>query len=352
MILHVADTAVFIPPFIDLVNENFDPDNHFFWLDGGGKEYSGNQYPNVYLAPRAWKARLAAYSRLCSRLHAADKIILHGLFNWRIIILLSAFPWILKKCHWVIWGADLYVYQQKSKSLKHEFLNYFRKRVLKRVGYLLTYVSGDVELAREWFSARGVHQYCLMYLSNVYQPLPESKNIRPQKSHINVMVGNSASPTNNHLEVFQIMSAFREDRVRIFSPLAYGDMNYAKEVVASGRSIFGDRFEPMFDFMSIEKYRDFLSTIDIAIFNHRRQQAMGNTIALLGAGKTVFLRLHVSHGRMLSALGLKLFDISELGVKLISEEQARNNIEIIKSVFSRDRLIAQWADIFEERCDH
>ena len=74
MILHVADTAVFIPSFIDLVNENFDPDNHFFWLDGGGKEYSGNPYPNVYLAPRAWKARLAAYSRLCSRLHAADKI--------------------------------------------------------------------------------------------------------------------------------------------------------------------------------------------------------------------------------------------------------------------------------------
>lgn len=42
---------------------------------------------------------------------------------------------------------------------------------------------------------------------------------------------------------------------------------------------------PIVDFMDFNEYINFLSTIDIAIFNHKRQQGMGNIITLLGMGK-------------------------------------------------------------------
>ena len=41
--------------------------------------------------------------------------------------------------------------------------------------------------------------------------------------------------------------------------------------------------------MPFNQYLEFLGKIDIAIFNHRRQQGFGNAITLLGLGKKVYL---------------------------------------------------------------
>ncbi|WP_083234102.1 TDP-N-acetylfucosamine:lipid II N-acetylfucosaminyltransferase [Candidatus Marithrix sp. Canyon 246] len=75
----------------------------------------------------------------------------------------------------------------------------------------------------------------------------------------------------------------------MFVPLSYGDPKgvYIKEVISTGTKIFGDKFIPMTEFMDFDKYLNFLGSINITIFNHNRQQAMGNTITLLGFGKKV-----------------------------------------------------------------
>jgi hypothetical protein len=56
---------------------------------------------------------------------------------------------------------------------------------------------------------------------------------------------------------------------------------HAKLVIAQGHEWFGDKLVPMTGFMPFEQYLEFLKSFDIAIFNHQRQQAMGNTITLL-----------------------------------------------------------------------
>ena len=45
---------------------------------------------------------------------------------------------------------------------------------------------------------------------------------------------------------------------------------------------FWRKFKPLVDFMPFDEYLNLLAKVDIAIFNHKRQQAMGNTTILLG----------------------------------------------------------------------
>lgn len=53
-----------------------------------------------------------------------------------------------------------------------------------------------------------------------------------------------------------------------------------RKVIIKGKELFGEKFIPLTEFMTFEKYLEFLGSIDIAIFAHKRQQAMGNTITI------------------------------------------------------------------------
>jgi len=46
--------------------------------------------------------------------------------------------------------------------------------------------------------------------------------------------------------------------------------------------IFREKFKPLVDFIPFDEYLNLLAKVDIAIFNHKRQQTMGNITTLLG----------------------------------------------------------------------
>jgi len=50
----------------------------------------------------------------------------------------------------------------------------------------------------------------------------------------------------------------------------------------------------MFEFLEREKYFQLLSNIDIVVFAHNRQQAVGNIVPLLYAGKKIYIRSDIS----------------------------------------------------------
>lgn len=57
---------------------------------------------------------------------------------------------------------------------------------------------------------------------------------------------------------------------------------------------------------------NFLSSLDIAIFAHNRQQGFGNTVSLLGMGKTVYLKEEVTTYQALEKIGLKINSFNKL----------------------------------------
>lgn len=348
MILHVAGLDKFIPPFVKLVEEEFKADNHQFWLTGDTVKYPIEHSEAKYVCGDGVWHKFAGYAKLVKQLHSARKVMLHGLFNIRVVLVLALCPWVLPKCHWIIWGGDLYQFRKASNTWQSRIKEPLRRFVIRRVGHLVTYIDGDVDLARQWYGAKGTHHECIMYLSNVVDPKMITEP-GPASDHdgLNILLGNSADPSNNHIEALERLLPFKDQPFKIYAPLSYGDQSHAKKVISQGKAWFGDKFVPMTDFMPFEQYLEFLKSLDIAIFNHQRQQAMGNTITLLGMGKTVFMRSDVSHWRFLKGLGVKLNDVENLELCRIAPDEADENARVVYSYFSRATLMKQLANIFE-----
>ncbi|MGO2169453.1 TDP-N-acetylfucosamine:lipid II N-acetylfucosaminyltransferase [Pseudoalteromonas sp.] len=342
-ILHVAGCDKFIPPYIDFINENFSQAKHEFMLSGGMSSGDLKDCANVHLLGKSKSSKLRHYFSIIIKMHKADQVILHGLFNMKIIQILFFNPWLLKKCSWVIWGGDLYTYQLGRHDKKWHVKEFFRRPVIKNIGNLVTYIKGDVDLAREWYGAKGNYQECLMYTSNLYKEyqIPESK-----VTTMNIQVGNSADPSNNHIEVLEKLLPFRNENINIFVPLSYGQQEHARLVIKKGKEWFGDKFKPLATFMPFEEYLSFLSSIDIAIFNHKRQQAMGNTITLLGLGKTVYLHRETTQWQFFEEKNIKVGDVGNLTtLKLLDTVE---NITLTKKYFSLENYTQQLRKLFEE----
>jgi len=105
VILHVAGLDKFIPPFVELVKDEFKEEKQRFWFMGSAEKYE--KYPVelidcVYAYKGSIWDQLTGYTRLVKQLHSALKVMLHGLFNIRVVLVLALCPWVLPKCHWII----------------------------------------------------------------------------------------------------------------------------------------------------------------------------------------------------------------------------------------------------------
>lgn len=341
-VLHVGVLDKFISPFIDFLAARPGFDRHSFFFYGEAGRYRIEPRPNV-VSMAGSLARLVAIVTLVRMVYRADKIIVHGLFDIKLIVFLFLQPWLLKRCYWVIWGGDLYGYLSRQHGWRWKRNEIFRRFVIRRVGHLVTYIRGDVELARKWYGATGTYHECIMYPSNVFQGGREED---AHKGTINIQVGNSAKASNNHLEILKALEKYKDEDVRIFVPLSYGDKAYASWLIGEGARMFGEKFVGVTGFMPLEEYMGFLRAIDIAIFNHKRQQGMGNIISLLGMGKKVCIREDTSPWEMFRELGISVSSTSNISLERMGVDEGRANREKIEAVFSLDQLGRQWEKVF------
>jgi hypothetical protein len=337
--LHICSVDKFIPAFIEFVRINFDWEQHSFMLIGSAIE----KYP-IKLEKNIFRlTNISQLPALSFLMHQADKIILHGLFYSNLVRFLALQPWLLKKCYWVMWGGDLYCHQLRVRGFRSDVNEAIRVFVIKRIGHFVTYIQGDYELAQQWYGAKGEHHNCLMYPSNLYKEyvLPSK-----QGDAVNIMVGNSADPTNNHAEVFEKLKPYKDQNIQIFCPLSYGLIEYAERMAKLGKELFGDKFTPLLDFMPFEKYLELLGNIDIAVFAHKRQQAMGNLISLLGLGKKVFMRDDITSWTFMNQSGIKVYSFDKLELNCLDEANKKNNIKMVQECFSESKLRNQLEEIF------
>jgi len=344
MILHVANIDKFIEPFIAFVEDNFeDFERHEFFLLGDNRRYPVLQRGNTRFA-EDYKSRVEVYSEVLKQMYRAEKIILHGLWNNWIVKMLAFNPWLLNKCYWVIWGGDLYSYKLAERTRKWQIHEVFRRIVIKRMGHLVTHINGDYKLAQQWYDAKGEWRECFMYPSNLYQ---EASTQSLPHEGVNILLGNSADPSNNHIEALDKLKRHAVENIRVYCPLSYGDQKYAHKVSDYGASNFGEDFISLREFMPLDRYTELLAKIDIAIFNHKRQQGMGNITTLLGMGKKLYLRKEISTWGFLQGLGVTVFDINSLDFSRIETAISDRNSDVVKNYFSENNLISQLGRIFQ-----
>jgi dTDP-N-acetylfucosamine:lipid II N-acetylfucosaminyltransferase len=223
-----------------------------------------------------------------------DLVIFHGLFYTGFLLtlftLLFKFTLLAQKSLWMTWGGDIYYFQNRPKNLVGYLNERLRKSMIKKFFFISSLIPDELELIKINYQTNAVHL-------NAFYPNPtryESTEIVSEQKldkKLSFLVGNSADPQNNHLEMLAAL-AHLKGHIKIYCILSYAivDTNYVEQVKKLGEKLFADDFIALDSFMKPDEYKEFISNVDFACYYHNRQQAMGNIFQFLYMGKAVFLR--------------------------------------------------------------
>lgn len=345
--LHIIPQEKFTESFIKMIEEDFEIENHFFLIYGENSTANIKKRVNIFEI----KKNVNSIIFFQKKIYMSDKIIIHGMFSPFIVILLYFQPWILKKVYWAVWGGDLYYHDTRENNWKSHIYEYIRSKVFRQLKGVITHVFGDYELIKKWYKTKAEYYYSCLYPSNLFNEHEFNQSENEDNKVVCIQVGNSADPTNNHFEILNKLAQYKNAEISIICPLSYGDIGYRNEVILLGNKLFGDKFIPITNFMIFDEYLKLLSKIDIGIFNHNRQQAIGNITTLLGLGKKVYIKKNITTWTFLKSHNIKAYDIDSDFQTLLDPvapfyiEENRKNIA---TSFSKNKLISDWKKIFEE----
>lgn len=344
--LHIMHNDKFNEAYIMFIEKNFNMDEHYFVFWGGVSE------DKIPILKRENILKIKNKKDIIKLLYFMNKkvkIYLHGLFNGKLILILYLYPWVLNRCNWIIWGGDLYSLRDYPISFRSKIIRKIRLSIIKRFGEVSTLVKGDYDLAKLKYNIKGKYKEGFYPAKLNYKDLDNLINSYEKNNTLFIQIGNSADKTNNHIEVLNELIIFKEENIKIFCPLSYGDKEYANYISEYGKKLFGDKFIPMLDFMPYSEYIEYLNSIDIAIFNNDRQQALGNIYLLLYFGKKVFIRSDTTMWKHFTEEldthiydVLKIKDINFSQLKTIDKNINLINRENIRKIYTEEYAINIW----------
>ena len=275
---------------------------------------------------------------LMERLHRGeyDVLFLHNLRSMPLTYI-SRIP-LNVRVVWLAWGFDIYscvgtkplvpvanaIHPETQKLLRQtwrEKLNHFLKMFYKatqsghlkaavtRADYFSGVLSEEYEMMCQvpYFRAQQIDYRYASPLSNI--TLEMLANVPPVKGN-DILVGNSADPTNNHADIFKLLSEVDLKDRKVVVPLSYaGTSKYKARVKALGEQLWGSRFVAIDGFLPYTEYKTLISSCGFRIFGHERQQAMGNVNMAFRDGCKVFLSETSIVYKHQCKLGLRAYSI-------------------------------------------
>ena len=204
---------------------------------------------------------------------------------------------ILKKIYWL--------FKYKSFNyLDHQKVNI--AKAAKKIKYVGTYQQEQLDLLQ---SLDAVDNEAMRF-HFAYYPLEYIiKDDNPEITGFDILLGNSASCSNNHIEAINILSGLDNIDGKIYCPLSYGDMEYADKIIEYGKKKLGNTFEPIEKLLPLEEYNQILSKCNIVVMNHYRGQASGNILSALYRGSKVFMNPKSTIYRYLKNKGVYVYNI-------------------------------------------
>lgn len=210
-------------------------------------------------------------------------------------------------------------YKRRKKYLYEQ-----RKRVLKRIDYMMPALPIDYECLRQYPEFTAKEFYKLGRSS-----LRFNTDIRPAEGGI--LLGNSALVTNNHLDVWDSLVKTEIMGRRIIVPLSYGESDTAVYVSKKIKSDFNDVMI-LRNFMPRKDYFDLIDECSYAVFGVMRQQAVANIRECLRNGIKVFLYKDSMCYKSLTKSGYIVFTIEEMDLDALSTpmtlEDNKHNQEV------------------------
>ncbi|UAB81234.1 TDP-N-acetylfucosamine:lipid II N-acetylfucosaminyltransferase [Marixanthomonas sp. SCSIO 43207] len=229
-----------------------------------------------------------------------------------------------------IWGKFL-----KNIRIK-EFKVNKKQQAIKRIDYIGTAFKEEFEAILKLTKTKKEFFHFWYYpLEIIVSTEQDIVKNRP-----NIIIGNSASITNNHIEAFKVLKKNKLiQNTEIIVPFSYSKDNHSKCVEKIGKEYFGDLISFLKNFMVLSEYNKILKSCGFAIFYNKRQQAIGNTIALLWYGAKVFLAPENPFYTFLKRKGVIVFSLDEIGFKTqLDAKEILHNKKVLKQLLSRQVL--------------
>lgn len=211
------------------------------------------------------------------------------------------------------------------------------KKMLKRVNYISTVLPNEYELIKQNNKTNADFLH-FKYISKVFMTAEIKKNELGDM----VLLGNSATETNNHLDILKILDDIKFDTSRLLIPLNYGNKKYGN-MINSYCQEKDMKAVVLLDFMDFDKYVALLNSCSYCIIGCVRQQAVGNIILMLLRGVKLFLYKDSVIFKYLISRGYYVFSIDDISsesfVFPLTMEQKKRNFNLISDEYDYAKFI-------------
>ncbi|NQV01225.1 MAG: TDP-N-acetylfucosamine:lipid II N-acetylfucosaminyltransferase [Bacteroidia bacterium] len=380
MLVHFVEDEIIIDQIIDNFLEISDQ-NHFIVF---GRKLNADfiHITRVGAWLSSYDEKLGDINEMISTL-GARAIILHSLPDVFANIILE----IQKNIPicWCVWGSDLYGLPKikpntyapltkwsllKSKPYigieqfikKHDLLRkiYFEKikrtddyyntrfTAISKISYFSTYIKEDYEVFNKYYPNN--LEFITSAFLHLDQYLAGSKDVTLLSEAGNILIGNANKIESNYLDAITVVAKKVSHLKKVYVVLSYGENDsHKKEVINKGRKMLNVHFHPLLDFMERDEYLKMLQSCSVGIFNHYRQQAMGNIIAMLYLGARVYLsfrnpayRFFLRNGILVNSLENE-FD--NYGISRLSNDVVEGNRSQLYSMFNKKKVLADLGNL-------
>lgn len=265
------------------------------------------------------------------------------------------------KLIWSIPGGDLYnrylryfgyhLLYEENKNLKYivgKIIRWLPRRL--EFDYLLKRCSAIASAKCDYaliekFSTNGAnlpaHIYAIAYpmpnmLGSLYG-LPFAEH-----DEAKVIVGNSASRTNNHLYLLRFLRSINIDKLHFSLLLSYGDSDkrYINRVVTAYKKSLGDNVSFVTDYVPLREFNNRLLTATHFVYGNWRQEAVGNILTAFYLGGKVYLSRYnplLDDFRQKGFIVFCLEDIDESFITHLTKEEKVHNRTLIDTLYSEER---------------
>lgn len=309
----------------------------------------------------------------CNKITA---IVIHFLDNRKIKFIEKFFKRVLP-IYWIMWGGDFYNTLLESKGFpvyySQRFLGwrYWIKKILALGGYQRPYEKKYSAFIKErithCITASQEFALCLQYCNSLfknkecitgffYYPIDKILGNVLLKSTAKgnvILVGNSASFTNNHCYAFKYLKRINIGNRDIVTPLSYGgNLSYINYVRKKGNLIFGNHYKSLMDFLPLDEYNKLMITAEICVFSSWRQEANGNVVIALYLGAKVFMSNRSPLYAYYKSLGIKLFELEKITTESINTPltkiEKQHNRDILLDRFCAEKQYWEIRKIFKD----
>ena len=354
-IVHIATDEKFIDTAYEIYEDTFPRKNLFVILTKNenhevkylskGKEYNFISLDKEYI------------NKIEDLTFEANLIVFHGMNYHQALIALNLNKK-NKKYLWTVFGAEVYnntcIYNKAAvgemtynsfvfslkKWIKDKIRPYYYlflkgneepDEVVKKSLQLMDFAAILYKEELDKFLDLGIIKTEIKHIKFTYYPL--DKIISKKSSFVNapnILLGNSASFSNNHLEAFEVLKKLDLKSQNIITPLSYGNKKYADKIIEIGKRKLGDNLQPLTEFIPLSEYQKILLGCGIVIMNNYRQQAVGNVVNAIYLGAKVYLSNKNTLYHYLKRIGCHVFCIEE---DLVPENQ------IVLDLLSKKQMI-------------